>query len=118
MITRRKVILSVSIFGSQFLSYHYYIKTSVSTKDSAELNITHVKHNEITTKSKKNRVRKSLHVQVRISNINHRYHGYYATHSCLPYVHVSSRKSLLFLFSSYYYKTKIQQTHEIHYVAE
>ena len=37
-----------NVLGSQFLSHQ---KISVTTKDTAELNVKHVKHNVITTKS-------------------------------------------------------------------
>ena len=48
VVTGKKVILFVSIFWSQFLSHQ---KISVTTEDTAELIIKHVKHNVITTKS-------------------------------------------------------------------
>ena len=48
VVTGRKVILFLSIFGSQFLSHQ---KISVTTKDTAEFNVKHVQHNVITTKS-------------------------------------------------------------------
>ena len=48
MVTGKKVIVFLSIFSSQFLSHQ---KISVTTKDTAELNVKHVKHNVITTKS-------------------------------------------------------------------
>ena len=44
LVTGRKVILFVSIFGSQFLSHQ---KISVTTKDTAESNVKHIKHNVI-----------------------------------------------------------------------
>ena len=48
VVTGRKFILFFSIFGSQVLSHQ---KISVTTKDTAELNVKHVKHNVNTTKS-------------------------------------------------------------------
>ena len=72
VVTGKKVILFLSIFySSQFLSHQ---KTSVTTKDTAELNLKHVKHNVITTKS----------IKMALANLaraglcqNPRYHGYY-----------------------------------------
>ena len=74
VVTGKKVILIVflSIFySSQFLSHQ---KISVTTKDTAELNVKHVKHNVITTKS----------IKMALANLaraglcqNPRYHGYY-----------------------------------------
>ena len=73
MVTGRKVISFLSIFGSQFLSHQ---KISVSTKDTAELNVKHVKYNVKHVKTQRNyhkidqnSARKSLHVQVRVAII-------------------------------------------------
>ena len=71
VVTGKKVIVFLSIFSSQFLSHQ---KISVTTKDTAELNVKHVKHNVISTKS----------IKMALSNLaragscsNLRYHGYY-----------------------------------------
>ena len=67
MVTGRKVILFVYIFGSQFL---WHQKKTVTTEDTAELDVKlkHVKHNVITKKKiDQNGARKSLHVQVRVA---------------------------------------------------
>ena len=71
MVTGKKVIVFLSIFSSQFLSHQ---KISVTTKDTAELNVKHVKHNVISAKS----------IKMALSNLaragscsNLRYHGYY-----------------------------------------
>ena len=65
LITGRKVILFVIIFGSQFL---WHQKISVTTEDTAELNVKQVKHNVITTKSIKMALANlaQLYVQVRV----------------------------------------------------
>ena len=49
VVTGRKLISYLSIFGSQFLSHQKIL--SVTTEDTAELNEKHVKHKVITTKS-------------------------------------------------------------------
>ena len=62
-----KIILFFSIFGSRFL---WHQKISVTTKDTAEFNVKHVKHNVITYhKIDQNGAHKSLHVQVRVAII-------------------------------------------------
>ena len=66
---REEVFLS--IFNSQFLSH---LKISVTTKDTAELNVKHVKHNVISTKS----IKMALANLARAGSCsNLRYHGYY-----------------------------------------
>ena len=60
------IILFLSIFRSQFLSHQ---KISVATKDTAELNLKHVKQNVITNYRiiDQNGAYKSLHVQARVA---------------------------------------------------
>ena len=85
MVTGRKVISFVSIFGSHFLSHQ---KISVTSKDTAELNVKHVKPNVITTKS----IKMAHENLARAGSCsNRRYHGYYATFYVLPNLHVGGR---------------------------
>ena len=58
VVTGRKVISFLSIFGSRFLSHQKIL--SVTTKDTAELNLKHVKLNVITTQSIKMTFQQSL----------------------------------------------------------
>ena len=62
VVTGKKVIVFLSIFRRQFLSHQKIL--SVTTKDTAELNVKHVKHNVITTKPIKMTFQQSLHVHV------------------------------------------------------
>ena len=74
MVTGRKLISFLSIFGSQFLSHKKILSASVTTEDTAELNVKHVKHNVITTKS----IKMALANLARAGSCsNRRYHGYY-----------------------------------------
>ena len=85
MVTGSKLILFVSIFGSPFLSHQ---KISVTNKDTAELNVKHVKHNVITTKS----IKMALENLARAGSCsNLRYHGCYAIFYFLPNLHMGSR---------------------------
>ena len=73
VVTGRKVIV---FYLSLVVSFEFLLhqKISVTTKDTAELNVKHVKHNVISTKS----------IKMALSNLaragscsNLRYHGYY-----------------------------------------
>ena len=86
VVTGRKVILFVSIFGSQFLSHQ---QISVTTEDTAELNVKHVKYNIILPQNQSKW--RSQFLARAGSCSNHRYHGYYATSYFLPNLHVGGR---------------------------
>ena len=74
-----------TIFCSHFLSHQ---KISVTTKDTAELNVKHDKPNVITTKSIKMAPENLARAG---SSNNPHYHGYYAICFFLPNLHVGGR---------------------------